>query len=300
MFKKLMFISALLFGSVVFAAEPPPTPTLVPITDPVVAVIDNKLVLVQDVLSPKVNIVGAESAVGLGELVFLQAKLSDDLPSFVKNKSYKWTIPDKGFHEDGVGGVFFGAGIKNTKIPVKVDVAETYQIGDQLIIKTSSQSIQVQIGDNTPNPLPDPDPSPVPPKPPTPDLTGTSKDIFDMVQSTFGKNLSPDDTKKAAAMIAGDFDTCIKNIQSGKYDSFGAFSTDLKTLNQQGVSLLKLDLAKFDTFRTALNNWFYSYYQVHGVKSNEMAPNGDGTLVSLTDWVGVLTDISTGLKAVAK
>lgn len=299
MLKKFTFVYVLLFGSLVIAADSPPPAPSTPIVDPVVAVIDNKLVLVQDVLSPKVSILGAESSIGLGELVFLQAKMSDDLPSFVKSKVFKWTITDKSFREDSQNGsIFFGAGIKNVKIPVKVDVSETYQIGDQLIIKTSTQTINVQIGDGTP--LPDPDPSPVPPSPVVPDLTGTQKEIYDLVQNTIGKNLSADDTKKASTIIAGDFDASIAKIKSGSYESFKAFSEDLKAMNQQGVKLLNLDIGKFDGFRSGLNSFLFSYYEKNGVSTNPMSPNGNGSLVGLSDWVPILEEITKGIRAAGK
>ena len=296
MLKNSMFVFMLLCGSLAYAAEPSPTPNPnpTPIIDGVVAVIDNKLVLVQEVLNPTVSITGAESSIDLGELVFLQAKTSNDLPAFVKSKSFKWTM-DKPFHEDGLGGVFFGAGVKNTKIKAKVDVAETYQIGDQLVIKTSSQSIDVQIGSPTPNP-PGPDPSPNP-IPPAPTLTDNQKAMYDIALNTFGKTLSPDDFKKAAAILASDFSNCSQNITKGQYDSFEAFSNDLRATNQASVALLKLDLSKFDTFRTALHDWILAYYQKNGDPTNPLSPNGTGKIKILSDWTKIIDDMAVGLKA---
>jgi hypothetical protein len=305
MFKKILLVAALTLsfvGTNSYSAEPPPTPapvvptpTPVPLDDKsVIVVLDGKLVHATDVLNPIVTIEGADNVVGLGELVFLQAKLANELPSFVKAKVFKFSVSKHSYKEDqSLGTCFFGAGITPDKLPVKVDVSLTYQVGNELLIKTTSQTVNVQIGDPKP---PDPSPNPIPP---APTLTDNQKAMYDIALNTFGKTLSPDDFKKAAAILASDFSNCSQNITKGQYDSFEAFSNDLRATNQASVALLKLDLSKFDGFRTSLHDFLVGYYAKHGIKTNPLSPNGDESLKILSDWVPLINDMAIGLKAAA-
>ena len=136
--------------------------------DAVIVVIDNKLVKADQVVSPTIKLTGAETPAALGDIVPIQAVVSNQYPTYVKSTTFEWKVSENGYLKRFWGQdsqIMFGAGITPTKILVELKATFTYTVGTQDVTITQSQKAEVTVGTPTPTP---PTPTPPTPTPPTP------------------------------------------------------------------------------------------------------------------------------------
>jgi len=259
--------------------DPAPAPKPEPKSedDPVIAVIDDKLVPVQGVLDPKVAVSGAEKPIDAGELVILKPTLKDDYPTYVKNKSVKWDIKNKNFYQDG-DNVFFGAGIKNPSIDVGLDISLDYAVNDKIVTKKihSDQTVSVN--------LPEPPKPPDPPAPPVP-LTATETFII----NSFSLYVTPDIRVAAAQALSAGFADSADNahLYSPNNTGIGKLLKYTHDTNNAKLTGAGIDPKRLDTwFGTGgsgpLQDWLYGKFQ-------------SGELKTINDFGQLFKDISAAL-----
>jgi hypothetical protein len=255
-------------------------------SEPTLVVIDNKLVKVENVVEPKIKITSPTGPIDLGEIVILQAEISGDVPTFVKSRTYKWNVTEKGYVKqfwiDGQK-VVFGSGIKPTTIKVSLQVQLTYEVGKEEVIKTIEQTVEVNVGGVPPDPGPGPGPNPNPN--PSPDVTGFAKDVRDMMQSSL-PGVDHDTIVKAAKVLSGTYgETAPQITHNTELQNPRSILTYIHKLNNQKLTEAGIDPTKIDPFFTKLQEVTYKMYQ-------------DKTLTKTEDYAPLFKQISDGLAAV--
>jgi hypothetical protein len=260
-------------------------------SDPTLVVIDNKLVKVESVVEPKIKITSPSGPVDLGEIVILQADVTGDVPTFVKKKSYKWNVTEKGyvkqFWMDGQK-VVFGSGVKATTIKVSLQVQLTYEVGKEEVVKTIEQAVDVSVGgvlppDPTP---PGPGPGPAPTPTPAPDVTGFAKDVRDMFVATPLPGVDQATKVKAAGILAKVYrDTAPRLGHDAEVASPRELLSYIHKANNAALTKEGLDPLKFDPFWDVLQVPVYKMYS-------------DKILKTAFDYTPVFNQIADGLAAV--
>lgn len=249
----------ILFGSNVFAS------------DPVLVIIDNKLVKAESVVSPKVVIQGADVAVPLGEIVILQAQIRDEVPAYVKKREYAWNITEAGYTKRSwVDGdkVVFGAGVKATKLNVELQVKLTYEVGSEQLILISEQKVDVIVGSGpTPDP---PGPNPPDPKPPgpapdpSPNLIGLGKLAYDWAIA-----VGPKEKASAAILAKGFRDIGVQAGHSTELKDIRSILVETKKLNNANLTKAGIDPKTWDAWGNKLQEYLYEKYNTGELKTVE-------------------------------
>jgi hypothetical protein len=132
--------------------------------EPTLVVIDNKIVLATGLVQPQLAISGLIGPAKLGELVILEAQLSNHYKQFIVAANIKWDVTDsagqkkQSWTEDKK--IIFGAGVVSTIIHVTASLTLTYVVGTSTVDKVVTTSMDVQVGDAAPLPGPNPGPQP--------------------------------------------------------------------------------------------------------------------------------------------
>ena len=249
-------------------------------SDPVLVVIDNKLVKAESVVQPKVTIQGTDAPVPLGEIVILQAKVKDEVPSQVKKRDYEWNVTEAGYTKrfwmDG-DKVVFGAGVKATKVTVELKVKLTYEVGAEQFVLVSEQKSDVIVGDS-PNPVP-PGPDPKPPTPTPPALTGLSKDTYDWAVA-----VGPKEKASAAILAKGFRDIGVQAGHDASLQDITSILKQTKVVNNANLTAAGVDPKTWDAWGAKLQDYLYEQYNA-------------GTLKTVDDYKKAWSDIEKGLTA---
>jgi hypothetical protein len=126
-----------------------------------------------DFVVPKQAVVGAEKPIPLGELVDLSLSPLEEKPPHLVGVTSTWKVFDAAGQEKRVreysGGIFFGAGIRKTKLKAVVAITYLYAVKkedgtvQEVATRTVLSTQDVVIGDDgIPDPKPGPDPNPNP------------------------------------------------------------------------------------------------------------------------------------------
>lgn len=171
-------------------------------------VIDNKLVKVESVVAPKVVITLPTTPAELGEIMILDAKLSGELPKFVKKKTYKWTVTDNGYtkHYWQEGSkVVFGTGIKPTIVKVALSLDLVYNVSGEEITKNLKHTVELKVGDSQPQTQPT--------KPVQNDMTEFAREVKTIFLSKT-QSFDPTLRVKIAKLLAKSFQEASTEVDS--------------------------------------------------------------------------------------
>ncbi len=268
--------------------------------DSVIVVIDGKLVRADKLVSPRIEVVGAEQPIKPGEIVVLEAKVADEYPSYVKQQNFVWTVTENGYVKrtwNQGNQVMFGAGVSPTSIVADLEAKFVYTVGDQDVIITKDAKVNVQIGTPTPTP-PNPNPNPTPPNPtppnpnptppdpvpppPQPTLTGTAKFAYD---TTISKG--PVDAGKSAKVLAQGFTEVAAQIgHNPDFNDPRTLLVKTKETNNKALTDSGFQPTAWDPWGAAVQDYIYAQYQ-------------NGSLKTIEDYKKVWEDLATGLRAIS-
>lgn len=232
--------------------------------NPMIAVIGGKLVKVDSYVNPEVSIIGlSDGKAKPGELVILEAKLSNESPEYIKKASIKWTVVEKNQEKvcwtDGKK-VIFGAGVEKTTISVNAKLTLIYLVDTAEIPLTCEATQLVQVGDASPTPNPGPTPGP------DSNLTGFPKQV-----QTWAVALVDSDTRaKSAKALASSFKDVSNKIGTGDLNNLRSVLKISKTKNNEALIASGVDPRKWDGWGSNLQDALYNKY-VNG----EMTKVGD-------------------------
>jgi hypothetical protein len=255
--------------------------------DPVIVVIDNKLVKADQIVSPTISFTGTKAAISPGDIVVIGANISNQYPTYVKTQTYEWTVTENGYVKRtwAQGNqVMFGAGIVATKFQINLKANFSYVVGTQEVVISKEESVEVVVG--TPTPVP-PTPTPVPPTPvpptptPTPSLTGAAKFAYVTAMA-----IGPVTKASSAPILAESFATIAADI--GKDLTLNDPKTLLlHTKESNNAELLKKGFkgVLWDAWGDALQDYLWDMVQAK-------------TLVTPDDYKKIWGDIAQGLALV--
>jgi hypothetical protein len=239
-------------------------------------VINDKIVKVDSLLAPKIELLDIDIPAELGEIVPVKAKISNEYPKLLKVKKILWKVSDNGkpkrFYGEG-DGIWFGAGVRPAKIRVQVDGIFTYEVDGAPVDITTSTEGFVQVG----NPEPPPIPIPPTPIPPTPDLNANATQVKTWAAALI---MSPDKAR-GCHILSKSF----RDASTGNYSSVKVMLTSLYESNNKVLKDSGIDSATFDNWGAALQGWIYKKYQ-------------DKELKVVDDYKKLFVDIADGLAAV--
>lgn len=249
-------------------------------SDPTLVVIDNKLVKVESVVQPKLTVSLPSGQVDMGEIVILEAKVDGEVPTYVKSRTYKWNVTERGFVKqfwaDGPK-VIFGSGTRQASIKVSCQVDLTYVIGKEEIIKRVVQDVNIEVGPLLP--VPNPDPLPNPPNPPA--LDGIAKMSYDWAMKD-----GPLDKAKSAQVLAKTLNEIAAQI--GHDASLGtprSILIETKRRLNEGLVTSGFDPKTWDPWGVDLQTYAYEQYQAK-------------KMVNIEDYKTAWVQIAKGLSAV--
>ena len=250
--------------------------------DPVIVVIDNKLVKADKIVSPTITLSGAQTPISPGEIVVIEAKIANEYPTYVKTQTFTWQVSENGFLKtmwNQGSKVMFGAGMTATKIQVDLKASFTYVVGTENVIITKEEKVVVVVGNPTPVP-PTPTPPTPTPIPPAPALTGAAKFAYDAAVAK-----GPTD-KSSASVLAASFKGVAAQIghNPALNDPKGLL---LATKESNNAALTKAGIAPtdWDPWGVELQEYLYSEYQAKH-------------LATIDDYKKVWEDIAQGLALV--
>lgn len=256
--------------------------------DPILVVIDNKLVKATRMVQPTLTLDGASGAVSLGELVIVEARLENEGREFVKSAKIKWNVTEAGqtklFWNDG-RKVIFGTGIKPTLINVDARITLAYDVAGETLQKTVSASQAVKVGTGpVPGPTP-PTPGPNPGPKPVPDLTGVSKVVYDWAKDPAVVLPDAASLGKGAAALSANFKKVSQSIGGDGFKDANSILLQTKSGNNDALMMIGVDPRKWDEWGKRLQEYLYGKYL-----SKELA--------TLDQFKKMWYDISVGLWAV--
>lgn len=223
---------------------------------PLIAVIDGKLVKVETIVDPQLSIIGlSDGQAQLGELVILEAKLTDEAPEYIKSAKIKWTVVERGVEKvcwtDGKK-VIFGTGIRPTTINVHAKLTLNYDINGELVPLECESSLDLKVGDVAPPPPPTPDP-------PAPDdivLEGVAKQVH-----TWAVALVDSETRsKSARPLAQEFKTISQTIGTEGLADLRSVLIASKARNNEAILKSGIDPRNWDGWGSALQDLLYTKY----------------------------------------
>ena len=215
---------------------------------PVIAVIEGKLVVVSSFVNPQLEIVGGAGPIKPGELVILEARLSNELPDFVQSAKIRWVVlenaQEKVCWTDG-RKVIFGTGLTNTVISVGAKLTLNYLVDTAIVPIVCEASTEVRIGD-----IPVPDPSP------DNNLTGIAQQA-----ATWATALVDSDTRaKSSKALALYFKTISQSVGTGDLTNLRAVLTTSKQQNNAALTGSGVDPSKWDNWGKNVQDVLYQRY----------------------------------------
>lgn len=254
--------------------------------DDILAIQDGKLITVQAIVDPKVNINGIGPELVVGEMAIASASLiQDPAAGFVKSSRYVWRVELNGKEQAFLEGTNNKIGFvaKGGRLVVTCSGTITYVVAEKTIEKETKAAAVIDLG-KPPEPIP-PTPTPKPdPKVPNGHLgfTKLSYDsFFPLIQDT---------TKKA--LLAKSMENVYRGIASkvgagGYSDTDGnkwiaSVFGDLKGLLNKAIE--DVGVARNDVlpFATTLSDKLYVEYNNDKLKTTD-------------EWRDVLNAIADGL-----
>lgn len=241
--------------------------------------------------TPNVIISGAENPIKIGELVILNATL-ENKPTNLYSIAYSWTVLPRRellVWPDGTKAIF-GTGTEETNYTVILTTSFVYAVKDQdkivdIVQRSSTQTLVVNIGDNGQKPPVNPTEPDKPTDPPTdvptdPQLSELSKKVVDWASLIVRSETNQDeDIKIDAANLSKAFLTVASQIDSGQLTDINSVLSTSKTLNDSSIK-----------HRLEWLPWF--------AKVSEFAQNGykDGSLKELQQYSKAWKEIAAGLE----
>lgn len=231
---------------------------------PMIAVIDGKLVKVDKFLSPKVDILGITGQASLGEIMVLEAKLSEASPEFIKASKIKWVVTDSAGKEKPVfnegSKAIIGTGSKPGLLSIRVKLTLTYGIDGSDVKLVCEKKEDVKVGDDIPGPGPGPNPDP------DDTLDGVAKQV-----ATWAVALVKSDIRaKSAKPLAESFKSISNTIGQGELTSLRAVLLQSKASNNDAVMAAGVDPREWDAWGSSLQDMLYTKYT-----NNELSKVGD-------------------------
>lgn len=241
------------------------------------AVVSGKIIIVDEIIFPRLSIKGAESPIDAGDLLVLNAIVEDYAPKYATSIKYSWLLPEnRRFIGDGTSSVLCGTGKKSDEFKVGLNVTIVYTVSKKSINKNLSTSVTVIVnGDDQPDP---PQPQPLPPDN---SLTGLSKSVYEWSSTV---NLPKEQVVKSAKLMAGNFRQFA--ALTINYKDPKQFLSDTKSKNNQSLNNVDIDPNAWNTWSDNLSNVLYSMY------------HDDRKLHAMTEYKDVWLQISVGLDAV--
>lgn len=237
--------------------------------EPTLVVIDGKLVKTTDVVQPILEIVGPAGPAPAGEVLVLEAKISNEYMQFIKVAKIKWNVTEgnvkKQIWNDGKK-VVFGTGVKDSVIDVAATLTLHYDVNGESVIKVLNASKKVQVT-TTPIPIPASVASLV---------SSWAKDPAVVPQN--------EHTREAARAISLSFKKVSNEINSGLL-SIKDIMVRTKTYNDQALSNIGAD-------PHAWESWAKNLQDLIRTKTT------NGELINTEHYKKLWWDISAGLWSV--
>jgi hypothetical protein len=247
---------------------------------------------------PVQKIEGAESPVGLGEVILLNVSKLAKNPEFLLDYSVEWKVFDRGvekkfFTNSDGRGIFFGSGVEPRKVIVFASVS--YLFGEKDAdgklkkwgVKNKFVTVIVDIGGSGPGPNPGPDPNPNPVDPTFPD------GVFKLASKSYSfakdKVASGNTRALAAQELAKSFSAQAAKIAAGqeltKSEDIKKVLEETTSSNQAALKKVNVTKEVWDAFFVSLQDEIYSLYE-------------SGKLKTKNDFVVAWKEISEGLNKV--
>jgi hypothetical protein len=235
-----------------------------------------------DFVIPSQKIVGAESAVPLGDLVDLTISPIKDPPKHFISYSVAWKVFD-GDREKRVreyqDGIFFGAGVVAKRMTALVAITYLYAVkeGDkttEITTKTVIISSPVIIGED-----PGPSPDPVAPEPSLPEAKySLNKKAYSLAMSKVPASIR----KGSATAVAKSFESMASAVAAGAIMEVDDLLKKTAESNRAAVGVNK---AAWEPFFKEMQDVLYSLYE-----SKQM--------VTASDFAEAWREVAEGLKSI--
>jgi len=235
-----------------------------------------------DFVVPSQKIVGAETAVPLGELVDLTISPIKDPPKHFISYSVAWKVFD-GDREKRVreyqDGIFFGAGVVAKRMTALVAITYLYAVkeGDkttEITTKTVIISSPVIIGED-----PGPDPEPSAPEPLFPEAKySLHKKAYSLAMTKVPAAIR----KSTATAVAKSFESMASAVAAGAIKEVDDLLKKTAESNRAAVGANK---AAWEPFFKEMQDTLYSLYE-----SKQM--------LTATDFAEAWREVAAGLKSV--
>ena len=235
-----------------------------------------------DFVVPQQKIVGAESAVPLGELVDLTISPIKDPPKHFISYSVAWKVFD-GDREKRVreyqDGIFFGAGVVTKRMTALVAITYLYAVkeGDkttEITTRTVIISTPVIIGED-----PGPSPDPAAPEPSFPEARyNLQKKSYSLATSKVPATIR----KGSAAAVAKSFESMASAVAAGAVKEVDDLLKKTAESNRAAVGANK---AAWEPFFKEMQDTLYSLYE-------------GKQMVTASDFAEAWREVAAGLKAV--
>jgi hypothetical protein len=235
-----------------------------------------------DFVVPSQKIVGAETAVPLGELVDLTISPIKDPPKHFVSCSIAWKVFD-GDKEKRVreyqDGIFFGAGVVPKRMTALAAITYLYVVkeGDkttEITTKTVIISSLVIIGED-----PGPSPDPATPEPSFPEARyNLQKKSYSLAMNKVPASIR----KGSAAAVAKSFESMASAVAAGAVKEVDDLLKKTAESNRAAVGANK---AEWEPFFKEMQDTLYSLYE-----SKQM--------LTATDFAEAWREVAAGLKSV--
>jgi hypothetical protein len=242
---------------------------------------------------PVQKIEGAETPVGLGDVVLLNLSKIAKLPENMVEYTVEWKVFDKGVEKKfftNEKGIFFGSGIEPRKLIVFASVSYLYveKDGEKFVkagIRSQFLTVVVDVGGTGPGPNPGPDPNPTPN--PTPVDPKFPDGVFKLASKTYGFAKKVEASRKVdAAGLSKVFTSQASKIAAGKELKTAKDIKDvLEETTEANRNFLGVNKDKWEDFFVALQEEIYTLYT-------------DGKLKTKEDFSTAWKEISEGLSKV--
>jgi len=250
---------------------------------------------------PKVQIVGVDKPIELGELVDINLSPVENVAPLVSTnvvwKVYdydpKGGVIEKKVREYSDGSVSFGAGIKDKKMLIVAAVTHLYIIKDgdkvsEVATKTQMLVANLVIGVPPPPKPPAPPNPPTPPNPPAPKPVVLPDGKFKLAQFSYdnGVKVVAASRIKGAAESSKAFRGVISAVRAGAISDQKVFLQNLKQASDAGLDNAKVKRSDWDSFGSALEAKLWSLY------------HDDKKLVTIGDFADAIGEVCDGLDAI--
>ncbi len=222
------------------------TMTSVGSSEPTLVLINNKLIKASNIVQPQLKLAGLNGPASLGELVVLEAQLTDECPQFIKNAKIKWTVTEKGQPKqcwnDGKK-IIFGAGVTATSINVTAEITMTYDVSGEMVQKTIKAIQVVQVG-STPDPV-------------TPN-SGTAALVAGWAKDP--SIVSADNMTRGAQALSTSFKKISQSIGTEGLVKISDILVKTKSSNNDALIAVGVDPRAWDSWGKKLQDYLYNEY----------------------------------------